>query len=92
MRRIFLLMMVATVVVTRLVGTAGPPLAAPPQADLELIRRLRRVRESFKEVLVQVGGIEDDYRRGLLEAHITGAIREIDREIDAQIQELVSSH
>ncbi len=34
-----------------------------------------------------VRGIEDDYRRGLLEAHIRGAIREI----NAQITELVSS-
>ena len=34
-----------------------------------------------------VRGIEDDYRRGLLEAHLRGAIREM----NAQISELVSS-
>ena len=54
----------------------------------ELLRRLNNVRDSLKDALGQVSGIEDDYRRGLLEAHIKGAIREI----DAQIQELVSSH
>ncbi len=35
-----------------------------------------------------VRGIEDDYQRWLLEAHIRGAIREITE----QITELVSSH
>ena len=54
----------------------------------ELLRRLNNVRDSLEDALGQVSGIEDDYRRGLLEAHIKGAIREI----DAQIQELVSSH
>jgi hypothetical protein len=45
------------------------------------------LRESTEEALRYVRGIEDDYRRGLLEAHIRGAIREI----NAQITELVSS-
>ncbi len=44
------------------------------------------LRDSMEEALGYVRGIEDDYRRGLLEAHIRGAIREI----NAQITELVS--
>jgi hypothetical protein len=54
----------------------------------ELLGRLNNVRDSMEEALGYVSGIEDDYRRGLLEAHIRGAIREI----NAQITELVSSH
>jgi signal transduction histidine kinase len=53
----------------------------------ELLTRLNNVRDSLEEALGQVRGIEDDYRRGLLEAHLKGAIREI----NAQITELVSS-
>jgi hypothetical protein len=53
----------------------------------ELLTRLNNVRDSMEEALGYIRGIEDDYRRGLLEAHITGAIREI----NAQISELVSS-
>ena len=53
----------------------------------ELLTRLNNVRDSMEEALGDVRGIEDDYRRGLLEAHIKGALREI----DAQITELVSS-
>jgi hypothetical protein len=52
----------------------------------ELLARLNNIRDSMEAALGDVRGIEDDYRRGLLEAHITGAIREI----DAQISELVS--
>ena len=52
----------------------------------ELLRRLNNVRDSMEEALGYVRGIEDDYRRGLLEAHIRGAIREITE----QITELVS--
>ncbi len=54
----------------------------------ELLTRLNNVRDSMEEALGYVRGIEDDYRRGLLEAHIRGAIREINE----QISELVSSH
>jgi hypothetical protein len=54
----------------------------------ELLTRLNNIRDSIEEVLDDIKGIEDDYRRGLLEAHIRGAIREI----NAQITELVSSH
>jgi hypothetical protein len=43
----------------------------------ELLRRLNNVRDSMEEALGYVRSIEDDYRRGLLEAHIRGAIREI---------------
>jgi hypothetical protein len=53
----------------------------------ELLTRLNNVRDSMEEALGYVRGIEDDYRRGLLEAHIKGAIREISE----QITELVSS-
>ena len=53
----------------------------------ELLTRLNNIRDSMEEVLDDITGIEDDYRRGLLEAHIRGAIREI----NAQITELVSS-
>ncbi len=56
--------------------------------DLQgLLTRLNNVRNSMEEALGYVKGIEDDYRRGLLEAHIRGAIREINE----QITELVSS-
>ena len=54
----------------------------------ELLGRLNNIRDSMEVALDDIRGIEDDYRRGLLEAHITGAIREI----NAQIAELVSSH
>jgi hypothetical protein len=54
----------------------------------ELLGRLNNVRDSMEEALGHVRGIEDDYRRGLLEAHIRGALREINE----QITELVSSH
>jgi signal transduction histidine kinase len=53
----------------------------------ELLSRLNNIRDSLEEALGDVRGIEDDYRRGLLEAHLKGAIREI----NAQISELVSS-
>ena len=52
----------------------------------ELLMRLNNIRDSMEEALGDVRGIEDDYRRGLLEAHIKGALREIDE----QITELVS--
>ena len=54
----------------------------------ELLARLNNIRDSIEAALDDIKGIEDDYRRGLLEAHIRGAIREI----NAQISELVSSH
>ena len=53
----------------------------------ELLTRLNNIRDSMEKALGDVKGIEDDYRRGLLEAHIRGAIREL----NAQITELVSS-
>ena len=52
-----------------------------------LFGRLDNVRDAMEEALGHVRGIKDDYRRGLLEAHIRGAIREI----NAQITELASS-
>jgi hypothetical protein len=57
------------------------------QEDLrELLTRLNNVRDSMEAALGYVRGIEDDYRRGLLEAHIRGAMREINE----QVTELVS--
>ena len=53
----------------------------------ELLTRLNKVRDFMEAALGQVTGIEDDFRRGLLEAHIRGALREINE----QITELVSS-
>ena len=52
-----------------------------------LLTRLNNIRDSMEAALGQVTGSEDDYRRGLLEAHIKGALREINE----QIAELVSS-
>jgi hypothetical protein len=54
----------------------------------ELLTRLNNVRDSMEEALGYVRDIEDDHRRGLLEAHIRGALREINE----QIAELVRSH
>ena len=53
----------------------------------ELLTRLNNIRDSMEKALGDVKGMEDDYRRGLLEAHIRGAIREL----NVQITELVSS-
>jgi hypothetical protein len=53
----------------------------------DLLGRLDNIRHSMEEALGHVRGIEDDYRRGLLEAHIRGALREINE----QISELTSS-
>ena len=47
----------------------------------ELLGRLDNVRGAMEEALGHVRGIEDDYRRGLLEAHIRGALREINEEL-----------
>lgn len=52
----------------------------------ELLTRLNNVRDSMEEALAYVSGIEDEYRRGLLEAHIKGALREVSE----QVTELVS--
>ena len=53
----------------------------------ELLTRLNNIRDSMEEALAYVSDIEDEYRRGLLEAHIKGALREISE----QLTELVSS-
>jgi hypothetical protein len=52
----------------------------------ERLARLNDIRDSMEEALGYVRGIEDDYRRGSLEAHVRGAIREI----NAQRAELMS--
>jgi hypothetical protein len=46
-----------------------------------LFGRLDNVRDAMEEVLGHVRGIKDDYRRGLLEAHIRGALREVTEQI-----------
>ena len=53
----------------------------------ELLGRLDNVRDAMEEALGHVRGIEDDYRRALLAAHIRGALREISE----QIAELATS-
>jgi hypothetical protein len=52
----------------------------------QLFGRLDNVRDAMEEALGHARGIEDDYRRGLLEANIRGALREINE----QMAELVS--
>ena len=47
----------------------------------ELLTRLNNIRDSMEEALDDIRGIEDDYRRGLLEAHIRGALREINEQL-----------
>ena len=51
------------------------------------LTRLNNIRNSMEEALSHARGIEGDYQRGLLEAHIRGALREM----NAQRAELVSS-
>ena len=53
----------------------------------QLLTRLNNIRDSMEAALGDIKGIEDDYRRGLLEAHIRGALSEINE----QITEVVSS-
>ena len=53
----------------------------------ERLTRLKNICNSLEEALSHARGIEDDYQRGLLEAHIRGALREM----NAQRAELVSS-
>jgi hypothetical protein len=57
------------------------------EGSRELFGRLDNVRDAMVEALGHVRGIEDDYRRGLLEAHIRGVLCEINE----QIAELASS-
>ena len=40
----------------------------------QLFGRLDNVRDAMEEALGHARGIEDDYRRGLLEANIRGAL------------------
>ena len=47
----------------------------------ELLTRLNNIRDSMESALDDIKGIEDDYRRGLLEAHIRGALREVNEQI-----------
>ncbi len=53
----------------------------------ERLTRLKNVSNIMEEALDHARGIEDDYRRGSLEALIRGALREV----SAQRAELVSS-
>lgn len=54
---------------------------------VQRLMRLKNICNSMEEALSHARGIEDDYQRGLLEAHIRGALREM----NAQRAELVSS-
>ena len=56
-------------------------------SSLRRLTRLKNIGDSMEEALNHARGIEDDYQRGLLEAHIRGALREM----NAQRAELVSS-
>ena len=51
----------------------------------ELLTRLNNIRDSLEAALGEIKGIEDDYRRGLLEAHIRGALREINEQITERV-------
>ncbi len=51
------------------------------------LTRLNNICNSMEEALGHARGIEEDYQRGSLEAHIRGALREI----NAQRAELVSA-
>ena len=51
------------------------------------LTRLENICNSLEEALDHARGIEDDYQRGSLEAHIRGALREL----NAQRTELVSA-
>ena len=53
----------------------------------ERLTRLQNIYNCVEEALDHARGIEDDYGRGLLEAHLRGAIREI----NAKRAELVCS-
>ena len=43
----------------------------------ERLTRLKNICSSMEEALGHARGIEDDYRRGSLEAHLRGAMREV---------------
>ena len=43
----------------------------------ERLMRLTNIYDSTEEALDHARGIEDDYRRGSLEAHLRGAMREV---------------
>jgi hypothetical protein len=47
----------------------------------QLLTQLNNIRDSMEEALGAIKGIEDDYRRGLLEAHIRSALRKINEQI-----------
>ena len=53
----------------------------PARGFAGLFGRLDNVRDAMEEALGHVRGIKDDYRRGLLEAHIRGALREVNEQI-----------
>ena len=52
--------------------------------------RLENICNSMEEALGHARGIEDDYRRGSLEAHIRGALREVSTQ-RAELVDLVTS-
>jgi hypothetical protein len=56
----------------------------------ERLTRLKNIHNSMEEALDQARGIEDDYRRGSLEAHLRGAMREVIAQ-RAELVDIVSS-
>ena len=56
----------------------------------ERLTRLKKIYNSVEEALDHARAIEDDYRRGALEAHLRGAMREVVAQ-RAELVDLVSS-
>jgi hypothetical protein len=56
----------------------------------ERLTRLKNIHNSMEEALDHARGIEDDYRRGSLEAHLRGAMREVITQ-RAELVDIVSS-
>ncbi len=56
----------------------------------ERLTRLENIYNSMEEALGHARGIEDDYRRASLEAHLRGAMREVIAQ-RAELVDLVSS-
>ena len=62
----------------------------PHESLSERLTRINDICSSMEEALGHARGIEDDYRRGSLEAHIRGALREVNAQ-RAELVDLVSS-
>ena len=62
----------------------------PHESLSERLTRLKNICNSMEEALRHARSIEDDYQRGSLEAHIRGALREVNAQ-RAELVDLVSS-